>query len=233
MKLKEQKYIKIPTDFTSLHDLKELLENYELTSKLQNALNDYQEHYITSNMKTLDEVLEYIPKTQYEKYSVKYRGRKLEGDYQYDSNNDIIKQKLYQLLKFYNIKDSKIFLIDTINKVIDICLWTANNYKLKSESLRYLGGTKYTGKNTYDVDSKTRILSIKIPYTFIDSHAVGGVMISTGGGGRYLSGASSNNYERTGIEEHQFCIKTNKYLGYKGVIEESPERGWIQKTSYY
>lgn len=39
-------FIKIPKDFESINDLKDLVNNYEFTSRLQTALNDYQQTYL-------------------------------------------------------------------------------------------------------------------------------------------------------------------------------------------
>ena len=61
-------FIKIPTDFKSLHDLKDLVNNYDLVSRLSNLLNNYQKAHIDSYLMTMDEVLEYIPEKDHESY---------------------------------------------------------------------------------------------------------------------------------------------------------------------
>lgn len=169
-------------------------------------------------MKTLDEVLEYIPKNQYSKYKVNYRG-----------NTDFSKQSsLSKYLLKYNIKDNKMFLVNTIDKTIDVCTWTLKILTAKIP-LKFRKDVKYKADKEFVMDSASKILSVKIHYSFTDRYPVGGVMINGAGG--YLSGETWHDYERTGTEEYQFCTKTNKYLGYKGVIKESERRKWVEETS--
>ena len=61
-------YIKIPKDFKSLHELKDLVNNYDLVTRLSEALNGYQQMYLESYLMTYDEVLKFIPESKHELY---------------------------------------------------------------------------------------------------------------------------------------------------------------------
>lgn len=72
-------YIKIPKDFKSLHELKDLVNNYDLISRLSNALNNYQRLYIEDYLLTLDGVLQYIPEAQQRSYAMQIRTEKTDS----------------------------------------------------------------------------------------------------------------------------------------------------------
>lgn len=72
--IKAADYIKIPKDFTSLHDLKELIGNYDLVTRLTTALNNYNRHYLDSYLMNVNEVLAFIPESQWYDYKISCRG---------------------------------------------------------------------------------------------------------------------------------------------------------------
>ena len=74
-------FIKIPKDFNSLHDLKDLVVNYELTEKFINALKDYQSAYLNNFLMDYDELLNYIPESQHNKYKIYIRNREKQKNY--------------------------------------------------------------------------------------------------------------------------------------------------------
>jgi hypothetical protein len=114
----KEKFIKIPADFKSLQDLKELVSNYDFLSRLTNSLNGYQRHYIISYLMSLDEILEYIPEDHYKDYTVFKRDDRFE---KYGIKN------LNKLLNEAVPEEEKIFLLNTTDKKIDICYWAAKD----------------------------------------------------------------------------------------------------------
>lgn len=71
-------FIKIPRDFKSLHDLGDLVSNFEITNRLMVALNDYQMAYINSMLLTGDQLLKTIPKRDHSKFTLKCRDKLFE-----------------------------------------------------------------------------------------------------------------------------------------------------------
>ena len=113
-------------------------------------------------------------------------------------------------------------MVDTGKKIISHCGWKSKG----NLNWRY-----YNGQMDFDIVKK--ILNVKVHFTVSESQQVGGVRISTYGGRGYISGGTTVSYERRGYEVHQFCTKTNKYLGYKESIYMDKEREWIRKTDRY
>jgi hypothetical protein len=271
----KQEFIRIPTDFTSLHDLKELVSNYDLVQRLTSALFNYNEHYIQSYFMTMDEVLMYIPEDQQKDYKLKYREdeRDLNKSYEYKAHDekyndcgwrknekgkeeyyfggtktrhvpateyakylpknkesgdallplDVALNKLFKLCRYTDKvtmnKDAKIFMVDSINKKVEICPWNLPyNEKISYNFARI----NYTGKNDFDVD-KDKNLIVKLHYIIHDQQARGGVWINGRSG--YLSGEKYVAYTRNGCDHYAFCTRTNKFLGYVKSIEDR-RRGW-------
>ena len=59
--MKKNKFITIPADFKSLHDLKELTSNYDVMMNLFNALNGYQNAYVDSLLMSYNDLISYLP----------------------------------------------------------------------------------------------------------------------------------------------------------------------------
>ena len=230
---KESKFIKIPKDFQSLNDLTELVQNYDFVSRLSNALNGYHRAYIESYLMTMEEVLDYIPKSQYDKYELHYRGSEI---WQYGVDESFCEKLLRN-----NNPGLKMYMVNTKKKSVDIQGWVDGYKKIltRIEQIEFDIDSRrkretpftYKGNHKFIVDIKTRRLEVQIPYIFTDHQAVGGCQISTGHG-FYLSGHSMEPYLSNGYDIFYFCTRTNKYLGYGGNWE-AERRPWISKTSRY
>ncbi len=243
--MNEKDYIKIPKDFQSLHDLKDLVNNYGLVNRLSKALDGYQRMYIESYLMTIDEVLDYIPTTKQKLYKICLR----------DSKNDMKKfvkwsetpagefdKPIYKKLSIKDVAkeymstetnrypavkpDAKIFMVNTVDKFIDICYWADG--KLMSINR---GPVFYKEKINFNLNERTRELMVMPHYEYRDNQAVGGVWINGQARG-YLSGHAYHPYQIHGYDIYKFCTRTNKYIGYAG-FKEDPKRPWIGKTSRY
>lgn len=269
-------YIKIPKDFQSLHDLKELVGNYDLVQHLSSALFNYNEHYIQSYFMTMDEVLMYIPEEQQKDYKLKYTDDKRDlnesweykahdakyqdcgwtknekGEEKYYNNGiktkhvpateyaqylpktvkdgtaklplDVALNKLFKLDRYADKgkvtmpKDAKIFMVDSINKNVEITPWNLPyNEKISYNFER----VSYSGKIDFDVDKDNLI--VKLHYIIHDQQARGGVWINGRSG--YLSGEKYVAYTRNGCDHYAFCTRTNKFLGYVKSVEDR-RREW-------
>ena len=217
--------ISIPADFTSLHDLKELVSNYEFVSKLQNALNSYQQFYVESFLHDIDSLLKYIPLKQHKEYSVN-NGISYAKPSTYIDDEDDEKYNLYSLInRFTNDdKDGK-FLVNTIDKQIDYFLPFNRKYN------SFFSDRKYTGNVEYFVDSENHLLNVRCHYTKEAQQAVGGAWINGRATG-YLRGATYVDYTINGYEIYCFCTRTNRYLGISDDIHDD-YRPWVEKSSRY
>ncbi len=246
-------YIKIPKDFKSLHELKDLVNNYDLVTRLSNALNGYQRMYLDSYLMTYDEVLKFIPEFQHSIYNVQIR----DNNSDYIMNEYVFNKKLDKhgyariplskvLLKMDVKKDDKSFLVNAEDKIVNVCFW-ANSISLDSKTLNktikkleddtFSEGTKhksdvvFTGKIDFSLDSETRTLVIHAHYSVGAIQSVGGVWINGRERG-YLTGHSESPYTIEGYDIYHFCTKTNKYIGYKG-FKQDPYRGWMEIKRRY
>ena len=124
-------FIKIPVDFQSLHDLKELVSNYDLVTRLTTALNGYNRSYIDSYLMTLDEVLKFIPEEQQKQYKISCRGNSYDFNtvyayrsYVYEETKETVPASKYAYLipKSYKGKNGvyvKLPLDVALNKLFD------------------------------------------------------------------------------------------------------------------
>lgn len=274
----EVKFIKIPTDFQSLHDLKELIGNYNLVTRLTTVLNDYNHHYVNSFLLNMDEVLTFIPEEQHKDYKLSYREdyRDLNKSYEYKAHdseyndcgwrknkegkeeyytngmktkhvsateyayllpknvksgdaklpldialNKLFKHDTYSSKSKLLSKHSKMFMVDTINKIVEICPYFL--LKNKNEDICYnFNRVSYTGAIDFGLDENNNLL-LKVHYIIHDRQARGGVWINGRSG--YLSGEKYVDYTRNGCDHYAFCTRTNKFLGYIESIEDR-RRGW-------
>ena len=220
MAKKSENFITIPKDFQSLHDLKDLVDNYEVLSKLANALNGYQKLYVDSYLKTFYELKTYLPKGSEDIYTV-WIGpfQKTQWPTYLSSFEPLVKEE---------DKDKKLFLVDTKNKAIHIFgkLNIDHRYSDSKHSMSY-------DKILYEVDLEKRKLLVILHFSYTDSYPVGGCMISTGvPGGGYLTGHSYVDYIRNGYDVHEFCTRTNKYLGCKKRVQDKA-KGWEKLNKRY
>lgn len=284
-------YIKIPTDFHSLHDLKELVNNYDLVSRLTNALNNYNKHYLDSYLMTMDEVLKFIPEVQYKDYRLSCRNsfNSLNTEYAYKAYSQEIKewQKIpikngkkddYEMkhvvkgVKHYpatklayllpkNKKDGQVtmpleialphmfdyklqqecgyddpsnnkrltkkdrcFLVDTINKVVEVCSWAV--YKNQHSSVIYI-------KDKIEFEVAGKVLTVKVYYNYSNYQQIGGAKIMCGTGYSYYRGGNQVEYDRKGCDLYNFCTRTNKFLGYQGYKTFKDSRPAFVKADRY
>ena len=244
----EEGFIKIPTDFKSLHDLKDLVNYYDLVSRLSNLLDNYQKAHIDSYLMTMDEVLEYIPIRHHDEYKVTIGGNVIDSVYiSYENvKNDLISKLTYVLseqrylkggkyvsvveydgdgydeydiIPVKNYKEQKIFIVNTLKKQID-CIYFFSKLSFYKKPHKY-------GKIEYKIN-KEKILSVKVHFSFTANQQVGGSRIWCAKGHTYFRGGNRVPYERNAYEIYLFDTKTNQYLGYGGSKITTPERKWQQ-----
>jgi hypothetical protein len=228
-------FIKIPTDFKSLHDLKDLVNNYDLISRLSNALNDYQRAHIDSYLMTIDEVLEYIPLKHHDDFMVLIAEDVIDSVYiSYENIKKDLTSKLtyalsekrsyngskseYEIIPVKEYEQERIFMVNTIKKEISVVYWYTDVPFYKKPKHKF-------GKVEYEIDEE-RILSVKVHFNFTAYQQVGGASISCLTGYSYFRGGQSVPYTREAYELYQFDTKTNQYLGYVKTKVITPERGW-------
>jgi hypothetical protein len=222
---KKQTFIRIPSDFKSLHDLADLVSNYDLLSRLSEALLSYQMHYLQSYFMTLDEVLSYIPEKQQSGYGLWIH------DDKFTIGNSIGWKKpgltLVSMLKAATKcgDNDKLFLVDTIGKYVVACYWNLTKTiiprSIDDEGPRY----KELGFHLND----KKILEVKANYEITAHQAVGGSWINGRTRG-YLAHHTYAPYTLKGYDLHHFCTRTNKYMGYIDSIEEK-RREWLDTSS--
>jgi len=217
MMIKEP-FIRIPVDFQSLNDLKDLVNDYELVVRLSEALKNYQRNYIDSHFMTMEEVLEYIPEQTHADYVVKIKDEKFDKHWRGNAKTLSLKD----LLKIAESKE-RIFLVNTIDKIVDVAYWAESGNKKG-----YPRSVKYTNKIDFTLN-EDKMLCVMPHYELAASQPIGGCKIWPAG---YLSGETWNDYTIHGYDIYHFCTKTNQYFGYQG-FKQDPTRPWIKKTSRY
>lgn len=234
----QESFLKIPTDFKSLHDLKDLVSNYDLVSRLSNLLNNYQKAHIDSYLMTMDQVLEYIPEEDYNNYKVTIGDNTIDFLYvsQTETRKDLASLLLFALCQTWDYnyklykyevtisdeaKEEPIFIVNTLKKEINV-FYSYSKLSFHKKNNNYYN---YNGKVEYEIDEE-KILSVKIHFNFISYQQIGGAQIWTGTGRSYFRGGQSLPYKREGHELYQFDTKTNQYLGYVKTEIITPEKEW-------
>ena len=237
----EEGFIKIPTDFKSLHDLKDLVNNYDLVSRLSNLLNGYQKAHIDSYLMTMDEVLEYLSEKEHKKYKVMIAGSQINEVYVSDKKRQKelapilllalskkrdynYKLNQYELSFSSGYKEEPIFIVNTLKKEINVIYWYSK--------LSFYNKPHKYGKIEYEINEE-KILSVKVHFSFTDYQQVGGAKIWCGTGHTYFRGGDQVPYQREGYEVYEFDTKTNQYLGYEGTVVITPERKWHKEKNPY
>lgn len=122
-------YLKLPKDFSSLHNLKDLVKYHQATLDAAKSLEQYKQNYskytdtlFDSFRMNCDEILQQI-EHNLDKYQVCLQGRCVQN-YAEHINGEKISRKytIFEALRIIS-KDEKVFLLDTINKKIEICYW--------------------------------------------------------------------------------------------------------------
>lgn len=254
-------YIKIPKDFKNLHDLGDLVNNYELMSKLQNALNNYQDTYFKSFIKSYDEVLDYIPKSNYNKYKIRFKnkylfnyksywGNKIENDGKIEQNWADISVKLNKKynywanrynehISYFKINDSNSLNINDIKNG----LFIVNDIKKEIILLDIINNPNIETKllpandsliyknNNYTVDVENNKLNVQLDFEHKTSYPMGGVWINGRKNG-YLSGDYTYiPYTRYGYYKYIFDTNKNEFIDYNYYID--PKKEWQPINSRY
>ena len=237
-------FIKIPKDFNSLHDLKDLVVNYELTEKFINALKDYQSAYLNNFLMDYDELLNYIPESQHNKYKIYIRNREKQKNYigekkpGVDKNGYLIESLAESLLDIDVSKQSKAYMVNTNKKIINVCFWNCIGEKkeVNKKKKSFFDSTitcdiKYNNKFDFTLEPETKILTFKTYYSYTANQAIGGIWINGRSRG-YLTRESYIPYTINGYDIYNFCTRTNKYFGYIG-CQEDERRPWQEIKSRY
>lgn len=215
-------FVKIPTDFESLHEVKDLGNLYSNAISFLEKISNYQESYFKSFIKSFDEVSEIIPENQRNKYDVCLVDQplcKLK-----DFKIDLIKlNQICDHLRMFRGKliterknfrpiasTEKIFLIDTINKKINVCVWIGYRYASIRDYINDLNfNLSYGGDWLYKIDPKTNIFKVIVnlgsKQIFTDEQ-----LRKSRDPYSFQPGIPNHG----GHEVHYFCLRTNQYLGY-------------------
>lgn len=208
------KQIKIPADFTSLHDLGDLVNNYTVMSKLQNLLNNYQEAYFNSFLKRLDQIYEYIPEKDLKKYQFKIDNYYFE----IDDNAVWFSNKKHKSVNILND-----LVIDKIKKICDYYIIDTKNKEVIGIHKDYELENDYTDMPKYVIDLETNILSVIINFQKNNIQYIGGCWINGRRG--YLSGDYTTlPYIQEGYYKYRFNTLTNTFIDYEYYID--PEKEW-------
>ena len=206
-------YIKIPKDFKSLHDLKELTSNYEVMSNLANALNNYKRAFVEDRLMTADEVIETIPEKQLNQYTIFYRGMK-QGDeepfsgyptYGLGTTMEIIisSEKRAETESDYWQPSLK-FLVNHNKKELHIAIWDFDG------TTRFRD-IEYKDNILYRIDTESSEIITEVPFNEKCKQVVG----HTHGFGYGFGSAKTQTYLAEGTEEYIFCSKTNTFKGFR------------------
>lgn len=259
-------YYKLPKDFASLHNLKDLVKYHKTTLEVQESLNQYKDNltkytqeFFNSFVMNQDEVLSFIPESELSQYEVCQQGVEIMTYRTYSPQNekyDNFKRSIDECLKLAsNNSNVKIFLVDTINKKIEICYWLNENVETISEKQfdrKWQEGVGYVQSKINlrnfkqrtpddkdcDVFNSYRASEYSTHYMGVNDDSVLVVKAEfrrsysqyeckpNGFGGRYASVCCH------GYDIHHFCLKTNRYLGFQANISKygTEEKG---KRIYY
>lgn len=237
-----QEFIKIPRDFKSLHDLKDLLREHKFLRRLLSALKDYKKAYVEDHLMTISGVLAYIPPTKLDEYQLHCRGRsflysKEDQSLPFERRLEIFLRRVNHLPDtkegggvdaFRKFLDGKaICLVDTHKKIVEFCGWASETVKKgigndKKDVPLFAWDTghdfKY-GRKEYSIDEKSEILTLEVSYDFVTYERVGGFRRHCSTGHSYSSGGKMEEVMKWGTDRYKFCLRTNNYLGYAAGIE--------------
>lgn len=223
--MKKDNFIKIPADFKSLHDLKELTTNYTVMMNLFNALNGYQDAYVDSLLMSYNDLISYIPEKDWSLYKISnhesYYTNKYTLQDLYDNKNKELSSVFFFLknskIPLKQLKTTKCFLVNHNEKKLHMGNWVfdykSNDFNFKNQKTEYI------------IDNKKQILYVKKHFEFEAMQAVGGVWINGRERG-YLSGHTYNYLKKNGHLTYKFCTNTNTFIGENEIVRDEYER-WI------
>jgi hypothetical protein len=209
-------YIKIPKDFNSLHELKSFGLMYGAAINFIKKVNEYQGSYFASFCKNLDEVLQYIPENKYSTYDVYLLDNQIcrldEFDItqiQFAEPCNMIKlvgkNLAVEHLSYRPVNTTdKMFLVDTLNKRVQICPWIFRSSTIDKKIYNHYVQITYGGHH-FKIDAANNVFSAVVELRRKNIFLNQSFYFESGGG--YTSGYMK-------YEVHDFCMRTNEYIGY-------------------
>ena len=235
------KSIQAPLDFDSLHNIEEFGKTYKQVISFIDNIKKFQEQYLENMMKSKDELLQYIPEKQLSQYHVYLQHHKLcpWDKFAIDLVQKVVVDRFANQRKKYREQGielvglihptrDKIFLIDTVNKRIYLCLWYRHNYRETIHGWLYDHHcTLEYDRNyifeilpeKYDRDSNGKYFThdedvfrvrVNLSSNKIIPHDTYAKWVTEGGYRFDLL----NSYGRSGQEVYDFCMKTNTFKEY-------------------
>lgn len=251
----DEKAIKVPIDFDSLHNINDFGKTYKQVISFIDNIKKFQNEYLHNMMKSKDELLQFIPENQLSQYHIYLQNHKLCTWDEFAI--DIVQKQICDPLRnhrpFYRkqgfelqglIHDNdKIFLIDTVNKKIFLCLWYRHHYRETIQGWLYhlycnlsysngyvfeilptTGDTDENGKYFTREEDVFRV-RVNLSSNKILTHDQYARIVTEGGWGfdRFYSSGSS------GQEVYDFCMKTNTFKQFNE--KESQYSSWRGSSS--
>ena len=216
-------------DFSALHNLNQLKKHYETIAKLKKETSNFEEAYVSSFYKDLDEVLNYIPQSEYEKYNVNITPINNFRIIRIDVRDFAVpRQNIHELDFISKLREldksngkNKVFLVNTIKKEIDFCpvFGVDDPKKISLINEDYSLEKKGYGYSYPYIRSGNGkgIIELVSNFNYSTWERRGGVWISTYGGKGYWGGPGAKDVEigHTVSTIYSFCMKTNRYIGSK------------------
>lgn len=223
-------FVKIPKDFESLHELTDFKNQYSAATNFIKKIDEYRNSYFNSFIKSYDDVLQYIPEKQLKSYHVSLLDKDLYRLDKFDikdlklnnkSRGVEIVNKVAKIVERDHTKISitdKVFLINTIDKKVQFCPWMfthVNGPYLKAAINGNMFVLSYDDFKLKVVpgESKFRVavqLYIKGVMQIEEYYKMEARLASFGMDANPFYHSRHNSY----YEIHDFCLRTNRYLGY-------------------
>lgn len=207
-------YIKIPKDFDSLHELKSFGLMYGAAVNFIKKVDEYQGSYFASFCKNLDEVLLYIPENKHKTYNVYLMDTLMCRLDEFDITQicfaepshhfKLIHKKLAVEHLSYRPIDTtdKMFLVDTLNKRVQICPWIFRSSVIDKKIYNHYVQIVY-GSHHFKIDADNNVFSAVVELRKKNIFLNQGYYFNDGYTPSYMT-----------YEVHDFCMRTNEYIGY-------------------
>lgn len=241
----DEKSIQLPSDFDSLHDIKDFGKTYKQVISFIDNIKEFQNEYLHSMLKTWDEVLLYIPENQLPSYKVYLQDhclcewKDLElGTIQKQIQDPLRNERIYHR-RHYNIEligiigiHDKTFLIDTVNKKIQLCLWYRNRCRdtIQGWLYNHFCNVEYTRGYTFDILPDEDIFRIVVNLSrksILNPEKYQEVAKEARKFGNYDFPYRLGN--NGGFEIYDFCMRTNTFKGYNE--KESYHSSWSYRAN--
>jgi len=235
----DEKSIQLPSDFDSLLDIRDFGKTYKQVISFINNIKEFQNEYLENMIKSKDEVLQFIPENHLDKYNVYLQDKLLckwnDLDIKNVQNNivDQLRQERIYYRRHYAIElvglisqNDKIFLIDTVNKKIQLCLWYRHSHRetIQGWMYGYFCNLEYLRDcYSFDILPEEDLFRISVKLrrngltsaSDIDAYRKQVPYFESD----RLYGIGSNG----GNEVYDFCMKTNTFKGYN---EKESQYSW-------